>query len=286
MSHLSTFKVMILWHAQFFGLPIIEIIVTIAGIIGGLLVGYMSHGALVEHFDVDYIPTRDMIQSMYYIAACMLGSAFILSLGVAHVYWTREADLVRNFNSQGTLRASSYIITTLVRSMVSSIIITLCWIPIFLLIVEGTGSNTAMIIANFSVFLTMWTCLCSFICSIAPVAYSAHVLIYVTVVTMLLSGNFFNWKYVSPFFKIMHYGNPLFLFGAACSYLFLEDLDPGCLNHDGLLHYSQCTSGQRVYELNGLPQINSLLAQGAALFVAFLSLFGVAIFVLKGPKFM
>ena len=191
MSHLSTFKVMILWHAQFFGLPIIEIIVTIAGIIGGLLVGYTSHGALVEHFDVDYVPTRDMIQSTYYMAACMLCSALILSLGVAHVCCAREADLVRNFNSQGRLRSSSYIITTLVRSMVSSIILTFCWIPIFLLTVEGTGSNTAMIIANFSVFLTMWTYLCSFICSIvAPVAYSAHVLIYVTVVTMLLSGNF------------------------------------------------------------------------------------------------
>ena len=275
---------MILWHAQFFGLPIIEIIVTIAGITGGLLVGYMSHGAVVEHSDVDYIPTSEVMKSMFSIVASLLGPALVLSFGVAQVYWTREAELVRNFNCQGTLRASSYIIATLVRSMVSSIIMSLCWLLTVVLIVEGTGSNTAMIIANFSVFLTMWTCLSSFICGIAPVAYSAHVLLYLCSTTLLLSGIVFSWKYLYSIFKIFHYGNPLFLFGAACSYLFLEDLDPGCLNHDGLLHYSQCTSGERVYELSGLPQVNSLLAQGAALIFLFLSLFGVAKFVLKGPE--
>ncbi len=83
---------------------------------------------------------------------------------------------------------------------------------------------------------------------------------------------------------MIHYANPLFLFSSASAYLFLEDVDPGCEDHDGLLHYGQCLSGQRAFEARGMPMVNSLVAQSVALIFIALSSLGLAFFILKGPK--
>mmetsp|Transcript_60538 Transcript_60538/g.72789 ORF Transcript_60538/g.72789 Transcript_60538/m.72789 type:complete len:867 (-) Transcript_60538:427-3027(-) len=284
-SFISEVKaIVILWHAQFSGMPLVELSVAQAGIVGGLLIGYMGHGGMVDHPDVDYIPTEESIQSIYYMIACLLGASFIVSFGVSHIYWTREATIITNFNSQGIVRGSAYILTNLFRSMVSSITIAIGFVGIVIYVLECTGSNTTLLIANCSVFLIMWTNLSSFVCGVAPVAYSAHALLYLNSLGMVFSGVLFNWEYLYQGFKTIHYANPLFLFSSACSFLFLEDVDTGCEDHDGLLHYGQCATGERAFEMRGMPMVNSLVAHGVALLFTVLSSLGMAFFILKGPK--
>ena len=74
--------VAILWHAQFSCVPLVELSIALSGISGGLLVGYMAKGGFVSHPDIDYVPTEEMIQSMYYTLASLLGMALTLSFGV------------------------------------------------------------------------------------------------------------------------------------------------------------------------------------------------------------
>jgi len=238
----------------------------------------------VSHPNTDYIPTEETVQSIYYNLTSLLGMAFVLSFGVSHIYWSREAALISNFNSQGFLRGSGYAISNIFRSMVSSILLASLWVFILVHILECRGANTALLVANNTVFAIMWSTLCTFVCALSPIAYSAHFLLYLDSIGLVFSGLVFNWKYLYKGFKVIHYANPLFLFSTACSYLLLEDVDPGCENHDGLLHYGQCLSGQRAFEVRGLPMVNSLVAQSVALIFIVLSSLGLAFFILKGPK--
>lgn len=273
----------VLWHAQFFGIPLIELSITLSGISGGLLIGYMGHGGFVSHSNVDYIPTEELIQSIYYILSCLLGMVFVSSFGVSLIYWSREAALVSNFNSQGIVRGSAYIIVNILRSMVSSFLLN-SWVVIITYVLECESTNKTLLVANCAIFLIMWTTLCSFVCALTPIAYSAHSLLYMNSVGLVFSGIIFNWKYLYQGFKILHYANPIFLFSCACAYLFLGGLDAGCEDHDGLLHYGQCTSSDRALEMRGLPMVSSLVAQSMALLVTALSSFGMGFFILKGPK--
>ena len=275
---------MILWHAQFFGLRIIEILLVISGIIAGLLIGSMARGALVDHPDLDYVPTNELIRSMFCIVACLLGNAFVLSFGVAQIYWTRENGIIQHFNSQGILPSSAYIIVSFVRCSFFGSIQAILGIAIMLIVVEGVGNNFILLLINGCIFSTVWTFICTAVCTILPVAYSAHGLIYLNSVGLLLSGAIIGWKYMYPVYKVVHYGNPLFLFATINTYLFLEDIDTGCEDHDIRLHYGECASGARAYELNGLPMISSLTAQGIGLLYIILGSIGIVCITLKGPS--
>jgi len=276
--------VVILWHAQFSCVPLVELSIALAGIVGSLLIGYMAKGGFVSHPDIDYVPTEEMIQSIYYTVVSLLGMAFVLSFGVSQMFWSREAALITHFNSQGLLRGFGYVISNVFRSMVNSILLATPWIFILVYILGCEGANTALLVANCTVFSIMWTTLCTFVCALFPIAYSAHALLYLNCIGLLFSGLAFNWKYLYKGFKVIHYANPLFLFSSACAYLFLEDVNPGCEDHDGLLHYGQCLSGQRAFEVRGMPMVNSLVAQSIALIFIVLSSTGLVFFILKGPK--
>ena len=274
---------MILWHAQFFGLPIIEILLTFAGTSGGLMIGFMARGALVDHPDLDYVPSNELIRSMFIIVACLLGNAFVLSFGVAQIYWTRENGLIQHFNSQGILPSSAYIIVSFVRCSCFGSIQAVLWIAIVTIVIEGVGSNFILLLINGCIFSTVWTFICTAVCAILPVAYSAHGLLVLNSVGLLLSGAILGWKYMYPVYKVIHYGNPLFLFITLGTYLFIEDIDTGCEDHDVRLHHGECASGVRAYELNGLPMISSLRAQGTGLLYIILGSIGIVCIALKGP---
>ena len=274
---------MILWHGQFGGWPIIEISNLIAAITGGLLVGYGGRAGFVSHDDVDYTPTNESIRSYMYIVSCLLGISMITSFGVVLLFWVREEKLIRNFNSQGVLASSAYIIASSVRLFFFGCIQAIPWLWIISKLL-GSDANTAMILVNGILFTTMYAFICSFMCGLLPVVYSPHVLLYFNCIVLVYSGIMFSWKYLHPALRIVHYANPLFLFGNACSYLFIKDLDTGCEGTIGeVLHYSQCASGQRAYELGGYQKIHSLWAQGVALLYILLSCVGMVCIVLKGP---
>ena len=64
----------------------------------------------------------------------------------------------------------------------------------------------------------------------------------------------------------------------------IEDLDTGCEDTIGeVLHYSQCASGQRAYELGGYQRISLLWAQWVALLYILLACVDMVCIVLKGP---
>jgi len=257
----------ILWFSQFYGIPLVEVVVILCTICGAVFAGFLARKSTADW--TDYLPTNEGVRLPFYMADILVAMSLISSFGGSLIYGQREREIINHFVTIRTMDPLAYLLTTGVRCAVQGILQAGLWVFIFLPILGLPLRDSLSIFVTCSVFGFGWigfTFAASFIC---PVAYYAHLLMVLNMYCAFFSGVFFIWSRLYGFFKVLHYFNPLFYTLSAMSYTFLNNVDTGCSETQ---HPGECASGTRLLEMAEVVPFSSLGAQGVNLvlwFVAF-----------------
>ena len=280
----------VLWHGQYSGWPKVEIVMLITSLFSGVVLGLVIRGSLLDQGE-GFSPFRYAIRLPLYFSAVFLGLSTLTSLGVASVYGENENKLLKNFVSQRSLHPLACVGNVCLRSIFFGCLQTAGWFMTLFPIVGFGGENTAILFVNTAIFCTTWTCFSFWIITAVSKSYSVHAIVLINSFCMLVSGAVGPWETLDSRIKAVHYIHPMFYFVASSTRLILDQVETGCpqswkiFSSDNTVlvdknfpsHFmaNVCAPGVIVFDEIGLPDINSLQAQGFGLAFTIVSCAGI-----------
>lgn len=267
----------VLWHSQFFGLPLIEIGTACISIVGAVFFGVLTRETFTSP-----LPTEYGMRTGNFIAFIVMSVSFITSFCYSLVFSPRERPLVLNLVAQKVLSSCSYTAAVLVRTFFYGFFQALLWMYIVLPIMGIFDTRSASdLMFNLTFYTACWSAV-TFTAGFVASFMASHVVIVLICGVLFLSGIVTPWSTLPRYMQLFHYPNPTFqMITAVQNYFFANVLETNCGNLD---HFSVCTSSARLAEMLAVEPIYSPLAQAYSVLVGALSFATLWIYLRRSSK--